>query len=362
MRDPLERVLAVVTGERGQREIVRPLRAVGIEPAVIDLEELRAAGPRFRAGWNHAIAGAARHGPTAVATDMSSVYLARLLSDQQGFRPHLLMRLRGDLPAERRDQMRFHAARGNLSEWARTAIGLWLDPANVHKVCGVLPVSHWVVDRMRLTANRWRVVGIPCEVGDHDRAPIREIPANDPMRIVAVTNFDYPEKIAPLATFLRAEGRALAPAGLALDVAGDGISLERFRNEFGLLPGVRVLGRVGVPRDFYATYDLFLHLSGLDALPYVVLEAQAAGLPVICSARCGMIEQVTNGITGHLVDDTDPRPVRDLLVSLRANPSRRASLGDAARAHVSRTATHAAIGHELSAAMRDLLGPAAQRG
>ena len=37
-------VVAIITGERGQREIVRPLAAVGVPCAVLDWEELRGGG------------------------------------------------------------------------------------------------------------------------------------------------------------------------------------------------------------------------------------------------------------------------------------------------------------------------------
>jgi glycosyltransferase involved in cell wall biosynthesis len=65
-------------------------------------------------------------------------------------------------------------------------------------------------------------------------------------------------------------------------------------------------------REAYAWADLFCCPSVIDAqgdrdgLPNVVLEAMAAGLPVIGSAISGIPESIADGVTGLLVPPGDP--------------------------------------------------------
>src|SRR5579885_1524951 len=74
-----EEVVAIITGERGQREIVRPLSSAGVACATLDWEQMGGAGfshLRFiPAVWK--LVGA--HPGAVIFTDMSSVFLAVIL-------------------------------------------------------------------------------------------------------------------------------------------------------------------------------------------------------------------------------------------------------------------------------------------
>ncbi len=54
-------------------------------------------------------------------------------------------------------------------------------------------------------------------------------------------------------------------------------------------------------RDRLRELDLFVHYSRWDAMPNSVLEAMAAGLPVVASDNSGNRDAVENGVTGFLV-------------------------------------------------------------
>jgi glycosyltransferase involved in cell wall biosynthesis len=51
----------------------------------------------------------------------------------------------------------------------------------------------------------------------------------------------------------------------------------------------------------YASADLFVFPSRTDTLGQVVLEAQASGLPVLCSSEGGPKEQITDNGTGRVI-------------------------------------------------------------
>lgn len=56
-------------------------------------------------------------------------------------------------------------------------------------------------------------------------------------------------------------------------------------------------------REQIRALDVFVHYSRWDALPNAVLEAMAAGLPVVASDNSGNRDAVVDGVTGFIVKD-----------------------------------------------------------
>src|SRR5205823_4769980 len=120
--------LAIITGERGQREIVRPLAAVGQPCAVLDWEMLRK-----ESSWPHlrflsALWRLLRAHPRApVLTDMNSAFLAAILLAAKLHGRRVVLRLRGDPFAETRGQVRFHWQQREWPQLARVLVAWLLD-------------------------------------------------------------------------------------------------------------------------------------------------------------------------------------------------------------------------------------------
>jgi glycosyltransferase involved in cell wall biosynthesis len=66
----------------------------------------------------------------------------------------------------------------------------------------------------------------------------------------------------------------------------------------------------------------------------VLVEAMAAGTPVVASAVSGIPELVADGVNGLLVAPEEPEALADALVRLHRDPELAARLRDAARATV----------------------------
>ncbi|MEM9381309.1 MAG: glycosyltransferase, partial [Planctomycetota bacterium] len=90
------------------------------------------------------------------------------------------------------------------------------------------------------------------------------------------------------------------------------------------------------PRDdvpaVLAAADLLLLPSRWEGMPYVVLEAMAASLPVVATPVDGARDLVADGETGYLARAIDPDAIADALRrATLAGDARRRALGAAGR-------------------------------
>jgi glycosyltransferase involved in cell wall biosynthesis len=132
---------------------------------------------------------------------------------------------------------------------------------------------------------------------------------------------------------LAVEALALLP-DVRLAILGEGElrgELERLVEERGLagrivLPGVRADARAIV-----AAADVLVLPSRWEGLPLVVLEALAAGTPVVATAVRGVRELLADGSTGLLVDPDDPAALAAAVRRVLAEPGLAALLAGEGR-------------------------------
>jgi glycosyltransferase involved in cell wall biosynthesis len=127
---------------------------------------------------------------------------------------------------------------------------------------------------------------------------------------------------------------AARQAGARLAIAGVGplqSQCEARVREHGLDSTVHMLGaRDDVP-DLMAAADALVLTSRWEGLPMVLLEASAAGLPIVATAAAGTTELIRDGETGLLAPVGDRDGVTDRLDRMGAlTPIERRGLADAA--------------------------------
>lgn len=341
-------ILAVITGERGQREIVRPLAAVGQRCIVLDWEELCAQPGQPHGRFVREVWRLVRANPGAlVFTDMNSAFLAAILLFAKAHGSPVLLRLRGDPFAETTGQLAFHWKKREWGPFARAGTAWLLDRPLFAFVDRFVPVSEWIVRRLGI-AERSAIVRIPVPL---ENFPARAATATLQPRLLAVTNFNFPQKIAALGRFLDDYGAFLKAHGLIVTVAGAGIAQRDFAQRYAGI--AEFPGFVRDVPGLYAAADVFVHFSDLDAFPYVVLEAQASALPVLVNRDCGMLEQIEHDRTGLILDLEDRAGVEAHLRTLCESPETRARLGATARTYVAEHYSLEAIGRAL---LTDALG------
>ena len=138
---------------------------------------------------------------------------------------------------------------------------------------------------------------------------------NVPLLIEAVSRLDGPVTAAVVA-----EGSQRQELQSEID-----------RRELG--DRVRLLGEIHLPElvDAYNGADVFCSTSDYEGFGLAVVEAMAAGLPVVATAVGGVNDLVVDGETGRLVPRGDAAAVAAALSEVLDNRQRRAAWGQAGR-------------------------------
>ena len=124
-----------------------------------------------------------------------------------------------------------------------------------------------------------------------------------------------------------------------LVIAGDGPlrdAMTARARALGVGDALTLVGTVVDTAPLLAGSDVFCFPSLWEPQGLALLEAQAAGVPVVASGVDGIFETVRSGETGVLVPPGDPAALARALVELAADPARCAALARCARAEIAR--------------------------
>jgi glycosyltransferase involved in cell wall biosynthesis len=198
-------------------------------------------------------------------------------------------------------------------------------------ICNSREMARFAVEYYGAPRDRVRVVynGV-----DADRFCVARHTSNGGEALVIGT-VGRVERQKNLDMFLDAARRfsALRPSA-RFEIVGDGTErprLERRVRELGLSNTIRFRGTTDDVPAFFSTLDQFWLTSDWEGTPNVVLEAMAAGLPVIATRVGGTPELVEDGHTGFLVDAADSEGVCNAANSLASDPRRALLMGQGAR-------------------------------
>ncbi|MFN7983335.1 MAG: glycosyltransferase [Vicinamibacterales bacterium] len=150
-------------------------------------------------------------------------------------------------------------------------------------------------------------------------------------------------RLAPvkdIATMLRA-ARVVRDAQptFRLHIVGDGQSrpeLEQLTRSLGLDEAVTFHGATTDPRPFLALGAVFLQSSISEGISLTLLEAMAAGLPIVATRVGGNGEVVEVGETGFLVSPQDAPALAAATLQILGNPTQAAAMSRAARQRAER--------------------------
>jgi glycosyltransferase involved in cell wall biosynthesis len=112
--------------------------------------------------------------------------------------------------------------------------------------------------------------------------------------------------------------------------------------------------------EWLARLDIFINPSRDEPFGLAVLEASAAGIPVVAYDEGGVAEIIVNGETGLLAPPGDVLALGDALVRLATDAKLRATLGAAARSRAATVFTPAVAAHSFAEILRSVTSSARQ--
>jgi len=169
------------------------------------------------------------------------------------------------------------------------------------------------------------------------RARIREILGAGPDDVLVGSIANFKPQKGPLDFVAAAKIARERNPHMRFVVAGDGElrpAAERAIAEAGLGGFVHLLGWRDDVAELLAAMDIFLLTSLYEGLPRVVLQAMAAGVPVVATDTGGVAEVVLEGETGRLVPPGNPAAAAAAIADLAEDPETRRSLALTARSRL----------------------------
>ena len=110
--------------------------------------------------------------------------------------------------------------------------------------------------------------------------------------------------------------------------------MERLVEERGLSAAIRFESLINRPADILPILDVFVMPSLQEGLGLSVMEAQAAGIPVVASNVGGLPDLIEDGKTGFLVPVGQSDALAEKIIALLRNPKQAEQMASAARQNI----------------------------
>jgi L-malate glycosyltransferase len=142
-------------------------------------------------------------------------------------------------------------------------------------------------------------------------------------------------------------------------IVGDGDDrgrLEQRAHDLGIARSCLFLGYQEDVAPWYAVCDAVILTSAHEGTPVTIIEALAAGRPVVATRVGGIPDVVDEGETGFLVREGDTHAMAERLEILARDPERRVALGREGRARMLERYAVERLVADVDALYRELLG------
>lgn len=221
----------------------------------------------------------------------------------------------------------------------------WLQPVFRESACILTPCQEMVQDLAAIGADPERLLVLPWGIDTRRFRPRAAPPREGPVRFAIACRFTAKKGVEDLlAAFARVRRAGLEAR---LTVAGSGPLEARYRERaaaLGIAAEVRFPGFVAAREmpAFLAGQDILVHPSVVDRAgdkegsPTVIMEAAAAGLPVIATRHGGIPDIVRDGHSGFLVAEHNVEALAERMLRLGRDRQLWLRFGAAGRAHVCR--------------------------
>jgi glycosyltransferase involved in cell wall biosynthesis len=110
---------------------------------------------------------------------------------------------------------------------------------------------------------------------------------------------------------------------ITLDLIGDGPMLEEVKQKVAqrhLSQHIFFRGKINDVQAYYKQSDIYVHSASVESFGLVLLEAMAAGLPVIALDGQGNRDLIEDGKMGYILQEEDPVAFARVIIQLINHP------------------------------------------
>ena len=208
----------------------------------------------------------------------------------------------------------------------------------------VIAISHavkdWLVNERAVPDEKVSVIhyGIEAERFSRSQLDLKKQWALKGKLVIGTIGRLEPRKGHDSLLYAMAELKKMVPA-VALVIAGHdpwgyGKELQALIDRLDLRKEARLVGFQSDIAAFLSTIDVFAFATQSEGFGQVVIEAMAAGKPVVASKIAPLTEIIREGETGLLVSRDDPRAIANAVAWLFAHPQEAQQMGKHGRARV----------------------------
>jgi glycosyltransferase involved in cell wall biosynthesis len=176
----------------------------------------------------------------------------------------------------------------------------------------LIDIVHLPIDLERLTCAR--PSGIRASLG---------LPAAVPLLLFVGNNFQRKGLDRVIVAFADVSESHLVVVG-----GGDRSAVESFIRDESVAQRLHFVGPVDEPERFYAEADLVVFPTRSDPWGIPLIEAMAAGVPVITTSAAGASKAVAQSGAGIVLAGTDTAELREAIDTLLRDPARRRAMGE----------------------------------
>jgi glycosyltransferase involved in cell wall biosynthesis len=225
----------------------------------------------------------------------------------------------------------------------RNNLGHWLTPK--HRALG--RVMGRLVDATLTNCEQARTALLNAEGGSPRKVVVLENGVNSIPLAALRREQRAPRRIGAVANLRPVKGVAVLVQAAALlarrwpdvtfHVAGEGnqrVNLERLIERQGLSERFVLEGTVADIPKFLNSLDVFVLPSFAEGMSNALLEAMAAGRPIVATDVGANSHVLAKGQCGQLTPAGEPQRLADAIETLLSNPSAAWKLGESARRHV----------------------------
>jgi glycosyltransferase involved in cell wall biosynthesis len=214
-----------------------------------------------------------------------------------------------------------------------------------NSLTGLTKYLQWLdvpYDKIKLVYNGFLPEGIHIRRGSETKLCRRRLGLMDDARVIGTVMRFAPEK-DPHVWLETAAAIAAARPNTRFVLAGYGNLAEQIERRIETLGLAECFILPGAPKDvglIYGALDVLLLTSRFEGTPNVLIEAQAAGIPVVAPDVGGTSEALLNGVTGILVGNRQASSLASAVLEILGDPGWRERAATQGPAFVSKKFGH----------------------